>query len=76
MDLPAGTAGQVALTSRRRRPAATSPRKASFSVFASASSFVYLASRAATSRWRVCISVIVPFASVRLRLAVSRCDLY
>ncbi|MCA5619694.1 hypothetical protein LEO97_09395 [Salmonella enterica] len=66
MDLPVDTAGQVALTSRRRRPAATSSRKASFSAFASASSFVYLASRAATSRWRTSISLIVSFASVRL----------
>ncbi|MEL9917116.1 hypothetical protein LI314_02300 [Salmonella enterica] len=50
MDLPVGIAGQVALTSRRRRPAATSSRKASFSAFASDNSFVYLASRAETSR--------------------------
>ncbi|MCN2509144.1 hypothetical protein MLL58_23795, partial [Escherichia coli] len=35
----------------RRRPAATSSRRASFSAFASANSFVYFASSAATSRW-------------------------
>ncbi|MCG4409246.1 hypothetical protein LMJ97_07525 [Escherichia coli] len=42
--------GQVALTRRRLRPAATSSRRASFSAFASANSFVYFASSAATSR--------------------------
>ena len=36
----------------RRRPAATSSRRASFSALASANSFVYFASSAATSRWR------------------------
>ncbi|MCB4737824.1 hypothetical protein LA444_21470 [Salmonella enterica subsp. enterica serovar Mississippi] len=66
MDLPVGIAGQVALTNRRRRPAATSSRKASFSAFASASSFVYFSSMAATSRWRCVMSVIVSFASFRL----------
>ncbi|MCB4733822.1 hypothetical protein LA445_23685 [Salmonella enterica subsp. enterica serovar Mississippi] len=66
VDLPVGTAGHVALTYRRRRPAATSSRKASFSAFASANSFVYLASRAATSRWRFVMSVIVAFASASL----------
>ncbi|MCA7269132.1 hypothetical protein MP997_22145 [Escherichia coli] len=34
----------------RRRPAATSSRRTSFSAFASANSFVYFASSAATSR--------------------------
>ncbi|MCM4205655.1 hypothetical protein MMS75_25090 [Escherichia coli] len=34
----------------RRRPAATSSCRASFSAFASANSFVYFASSAATSR--------------------------
>ena len=38
----------------RRRPAATSSRRASFSALASANSFVYFASSAATSRWRIC----------------------
>ncbi|MCF1337947.1 hypothetical protein LH693_12995 [Salmonella enterica] len=66
VDLPVGTAGHVALTYSRRRPAATSSRKASFSAFASANSFVYFSSRAATSRWRLVMSVIVAFASVSL----------
>ena len=38
----------------RRRPAATSSRRASFSALASANSFVYFAS-SATSRWRICM---------------------
>ncbi|MCB6820350.1 hypothetical protein LI002_25695 [Escherichia coli] len=42
--------GQVALIRRRLRPAATSARRVSFSAFASANSFVYFASSAATSR--------------------------
>ena len=37
-------------TCNRRRPAATSSRRASFSALASANSFVYFASSAATSR--------------------------
>ena len=36
----------------RRRPAATSSHRASFSALASANSFVYFASSAAASRWR------------------------
>ena len=43
---------QTALMCNRRRPAATSSRRASFSALASANSFVYFASSAATSRWR------------------------
>ena len=47
------------LMCNRRRPAATSSRRASFSALASAAnSFVYFASSAATSRWRICMSVI------------------
>ena len=46
-----------------RRPAATSSRRASFSALASANSFVYFASSAATSCWRICMSVIAAFAS-------------
>ena len=49
---------QTALMCNRRRPAATSSRRASFSALASANSFVYFASSAATSRWRICMSVI------------------
>ncbi|MDD8308473.1 hypothetical protein LAW51_23160 [Escherichia coli] len=66
---------QVALTCRRLRPAATSARRVSFSAFASANSFVYLASRAATSRWRCCMSVTVAFAWSRSVLALLRCSL-
>ncbi|MCM5204089.1 hypothetical protein MMS92_28210, partial [Escherichia coli] len=47
---------QVALIRRRLRPAATSARRVSFSALASANSLEYLASSAATSRWRICIS--------------------
>ncbi|MCA0167916.1 hypothetical protein LBT72_10575 [Salmonella enterica subsp. enterica] len=54
--------GHFPLTSTRP-PLSSLRRRASFSAFASASSFVYLASSSATSRWRVCISVIVAFAS-------------
>ena len=45
--------GMTALMCNRRRPAATSSRRASFSALASANSFVYFASSAATSRWRI-----------------------
>ena len=37
--------------------------QASFSALASANSFVYFASSAAASRWRICMSVIAAFAS-------------
>ncbi|UDG83445.1 hypothetical protein F7M76_24455 [Salmonella enterica subsp. enterica serovar Infantis] len=57
---------QVAETCRRLRPAETSARRLSIVALASASSFVYLASRAATSRWRFIMSVIVAFASASL----------
>ena len=57
---------QTALMCNRRRPAATSSRRASFSALASANSFVYFASSAATSRWRICMSVIAAFASSSL----------
>ncbi|MBY8656695.1 hypothetical protein KOI76_18825 [Escherichia coli] len=56
----------------RRRPAATSSHRASFSAFASANSFVYFASSAATSRWRTCMSVIVEFASFSSLAFLSR----
>ncbi|MBY7383696.1 hypothetical protein K6485_15190 [Escherichia ruysiae] len=56
----------------RRRPAATSSRRASFSAFASANSFVYFASSAATSRWRTCMSVIVELASFSSLAFLSR----
>ena len=66
--IPAGgvvasrTDWQTALMCNRRRPAATSSRRASFPALASANSFVYFASSAATSRWRICMSVIAAFA--------------
>ena len=56
----------------RRRPAATSSRRASFSALASANSFVYFASSAATSRWRICMSVIAAFASFSSLAFLSR----
>ena len=39
------------------------PQSMSFSALASANSFVYFASGAATSRWRICMSVIAAFAA-------------
>ncbi|MDD8308347.1 hypothetical protein LAW51_22415 [Escherichia coli] len=66
---------QVALIRRRLRPAATSARRVSFSALASANSLEYLASSSATSRWRICISVIVSFASFSSLTFLSRCAL-
>ena len=63
---------QTALMCNRRRPAATSSRRASFSALASANSFVYFASSAATSRWRICMSVIAAFASFSSLAFLSR----
>ena len=62
----AGGGGCHALTDRllwcnRRRPAATSSRRASFSALASANLRVFCIER--TSRWRICMSVIHAFAS-------------
>ncbi|MCA7612838.1 hypothetical protein LE029_19535 [Escherichia coli] len=59
----------------RRRPAATSSRKASFSAFASANSFRYFASSAATSRWRICMSVMIAVAWLSFSITLSRCAL-
>ncbi|MCJ2819050.1 hypothetical protein LLF31_11470 [Escherichia coli] len=56
----------------RRRPAATSSRRASFSAFALANSFVYFSSSAATSRWRICMPVIAAFASFSSLAFLSR----
>ena len=53
-------------------PAATSSRRASFSALASANSFVYFASSAATSRWRASTSVIAAFASFSSLAFLSR----
>ena len=47
---------QTALMCNRRRPAATSSRRASFSALHQLTPFVYFASSAATSRWRICMS--------------------
>ncbi|MDD8119795.1 hypothetical protein LAW05_22625 [Escherichia coli] len=69
------TDGQTALMRNRRRPAAISLRRASFSAFASANSFEYFSSSAATSRWRCCRSVIVAFAWLSFVFASSRCSL-
>ncbi|MBY7240342.1 hypothetical protein K6711_09345 [Escherichia coli] len=59
----------------RRRPAATSSRRASFSAFASANSFVYLASSASAVRWRCCMSVMVAVACFSSLPFLSRCSL-
>ncbi|MCC3240609.1 hypothetical protein LLF79_10695 [Enterobacter cloacae complex sp. 2021EL-01169] len=66
---------QVAETCRRLRPAETSARRLSIVALASESSFVYLASRAATSRCLVCMSVMVAFARATSLTAASRCFL-
>ncbi|MDD8308728.1 hypothetical protein LAW51_24620 [Escherichia coli] len=66
---------QVAATCRRLRPAETSARRLSIVALASASSLVYLASSAATSRWRCCMSVMVAFAWLSFVFASSRCSL-
>ncbi|UOY60018.1 hypothetical protein LCD44_15765 [Enterobacter asburiae] len=66
---------QVAAICSRRLPATTSARSLLFSAFASANSFVYLASSAATSRWRVCISLMVALARRRFLVALSRWSL-
>ncbi|MCC4901585.1 hypothetical protein LJN58_13390 [Salmonella enterica subsp. enterica serovar Saintpaul] len=59
--------GTVQRPSTRTRPPAARRRcKSVFLVCASANSFVYFSSRAATSRWRFVMSVIVSFASFRL----------
>ncbi|MGR4391010.1 hypothetical protein K8Q45_25605 [Escherichia coli] len=56
------------------RPPLSSLRcRASFSAFASANSFVYLASSAATSLWRVCMSAMVSFARLSCSVTLSRC---
>ncbi|MCA7077363.1 hypothetical protein LE050_14870 [Escherichia coli] len=55
-----------------RPPLSSLRRRASFSAFASANSFVYFASSAATSRWRTCMSVIVEFASFSSLAFLSR----
>ncbi|MCC5020582.1 hypothetical protein LGR62_11995 [Escherichia coli] len=59
----------------RRRPAAISSRRASFSAFASANSFRYFASSAVTSRWRCCMSVMAAFAWLSFVFASSLCSL-
>ncbi|MCA7665200.1 hypothetical protein LAY39_15715 [Escherichia coli] len=66
---------QVAATCRRLRPAETSARRLSIVALASASSFVYLASSAATSRWRVCMSLMVAVARRSFSVALSRWSL-
>ena len=54
---------QTAFDVQPTTTSARSSRRASFSALASANSFVYFASSAATSRWRICMSVIAAFAS-------------
>ncbi|MCG9455263.1 hypothetical protein LCU29_13375 [Escherichia coli] len=68
-------AGQFALSCSRLRPAMTSLCRRSMVSFASASSPVYLASSAATSRWRVCMSLMVAVARRSFSVALSRWSL-
>ncbi|UOY35622.1 hypothetical protein LCD50_13480 [Enterobacter kobei] len=70
-----GTPGQVAAMRSRLAPESTSRRKSLMVFFASDNSFVYLASRAATSRWRVCMSLMVAFARLSFSVALSRWSL-
>ncbi|MCA5484008.1 hypothetical protein K1T08_05220 [Klebsiella pneumoniae] len=68
----AADTGHLPLTSTR--PPLSSLRcRASFSAFASANSFVYLASSAATSRCLTCMSAMVSFARPSCSVALSRC---
>ncbi|UOY30376.1 hypothetical protein LCD49_14305 [Enterobacter kobei] len=67
--------GQFALSCSRFRPAMTSLCRRSMVSFASASSPVYLASSAATSRWRTFMSSMVFFARLRFSIALSRWSL-
>ncbi|MCA7853858.1 hypothetical protein LE030_16030 [Escherichia coli] len=69
----AGT-GHFPLTSTRP-PLSSLRRRASFSAFASANSFVYLASSASASRWRCCMSVMVAFTFSSSLALLSRCSL-
>ncbi|UCS15222.1 UNVERIFIED_ORG: hypothetical protein LA328_15600 [Hafnia paralvei] len=57
-------------------PSRTQRCKSSSCFFASAKSFVYLASSAATSRCRVVMSVMVAFAIFSSLTLSSRCFLY
>ena len=63
---------QTALMCNRRRPAATSSRRASFSALASANSFVYFASSAANIIDASAMSVIAAFASFSSLAFLSR----
>ncbi|MCA7591453.1 hypothetical protein LE093_10940 [Escherichia coli] len=69
------TPGQVAAMRSRLAPESTSRRKSLMVFFASDNSFVYLASSAATSRCRVCISLMVAFARLSCSVALSRWSL-
>ncbi|MCF1339683.1 hypothetical protein LH696_04935 [Enterobacter asburiae] len=69
------TPWQVAAMRSRLAPESTSRRKSLMVFFASDNSFVYLASSAATSRWRVCMSLIVALARRRFLVALSRWSL-
>ncbi|MCF2385208.1 hypothetical protein LGR91_24845 [Enterobacter hormaechei] len=69
------TPGQVAATRSRLAPESTARRKSLMVFFASDNSFVYLASSAATSRCRACISLMVSLARRRFLVALSRWSL-
>ena len=64
---------QTALMCNRRRPAAASHHaEHHFSALASANSFVYFASNAATCRKRICMSVIAAFNQLQFSGILSR----
>ncbi|UOY62978.1 hypothetical protein LCD44_08410 [Enterobacter asburiae] len=69
------TPGQVAAMRSRLAPESTSRRKSLMVFFASDNSFVYLASSAATSLWRACMSLMVSLAMRTLLVALSRWSL-
>ncbi|MCC4663253.1 hypothetical protein LMC35_07790 [Escherichia coli] len=55
-----------------RPPLSSLRRRSSFSAFASANSFVYLASSASAARWRCCMSVMVAVACFSSLTFLSR----
>ena len=64
---------QTALMCNRRRPAATSSRRASFSALASANSFCVFCIERSNITLTICMSVIAAFASQQSSAFLSRC---
>ncbi|MHC1795875.1 hypothetical protein LC177_22095 [Escherichia coli] len=73
--LVAPFAGHFALMRNPHLPSRTQRCRSSSCFFASAKSFVYLASSAATSRCRIVMSVMVALARLSARDFSSRCFL-